>query len=323
MHWTVHLLAVGVGFWLLALGAERLVRGGEALARRWGVSPFLVGLTIVAWGTSLPEVVVSSLAAAQGRPATCIGNVLGSNIANIGLVLGASSIILPAQLMRRPPLKEASWLVGTLVLLWFLLADGGLDRLDAFLLIGAFVAHNLHLFHRRGEVLATGGPGPSLEGLPAPRSAWLLVLGGSVAIYSGAQAVMWGGTHIADQLGLGDTLLGLSILAIGSSLPELFACMASARQGDAQMGLGNVIGSNVFNTLAVTGLAAGLSPFGGEDQIALALDRDFPLCLLFTLGLFVWPPLSRWVRGTQWHRLPAALLLIGYLSYLVKVSLAG
>ncbi len=321
MGWMIDMLSVALGFVLLSRGAALLVDGGSALAKRWGVRPFVVGLTVVAWGTSLPEVVVSALAAAQGRPATSLGNVIGSNIANIGMVIGAASIVLPAVLSRRAPLREGSWLLGSLLLLWGLLLDGKLQRWEAIILIATFVAHTLHLFLSRG-----GAGAASNEELTEPSSAaktWFLVLIGSAVIYAGAQSVMWGGTHIADRLGMGDTFLGLTILAIGSSLPELFACLTSARKGEAGMSLGNVIGSNVFNTLAVTGVAGALSPFGGGEQIELALARDFPACLGFTLTLLLLPKLAHGILNSSWRRLPGFALLLGYAAYLIWISVSG
>ena len=322
MDWTLDLLGVALGFVFLAKGAAWLVDGGSTLGRRWGVRPFVVGLTIVAWGTSLPEVVVSTVAAAQGRPAASLGNVLGSNIANIGLVMGVAALVLPAVFSRRIFLREGFWLVGSLVLLWGLMFDGELQRMDAMLLLGFFVAHNVHLFRGRARKTAdrlTDGP-------PLPKGAghpWVFVLLGSGLIYLGAETVMWAGTHIAEGLGMGDTLLGLTILALGSSLPEMFACLTSVRRGDVDMSLGNVVGSNVFNTLAVTGVAGTLSPFVGGEQINLALSRDLPLSIGFTVMLLALPALGLRKGSTIASKWPGLLLLSCYAAYLIYISLAG
>ena len=322
MDWTLDLLGVALGFVFLAKGAAWLVDGGSTLGRRWGVRPFVVGLTIVAWGTSLPEVVVSTVAAMQGRPAASLGNVLGSNMANIGLVMGAAALVLPAVFSRRLFLSEGFWLVGSLVLLWGLMLDGELQRMDAMLLLGVFVAHNVHLFRSRSG----GGAARDVEEPSSPVGSmlpWGLVLAGSGVIYLGAQAVMWAGTSIANRLGMGDAFLGLTILALGSSMPEMFACLASARRGVAGMSLGNVIGSNIFNTLAVTGVAAALSPFGGDQQIEMALGRDFPLCLVFTALLLVLPVLAFRKTRSTWGKWPGFILLSAYAAYLTFISLSG
>jgi cation:H+ antiporter len=313
---------VVLGFVLLIKGATLLVDGGSALGSRWGVRPYVVGLTIVAWGTSLPELVVSAMAAAQGRPAVSLGNVLGSNMANIGMVMGAAGLILPAVFSHRIFLFEGFWLLGSLGLLWALLLDGELQRVDAVLLLGVLVAHNVHLFRSRGR----GGAARGVGGPATPDGSthpWVLVLVGSGAIYLGSQAAIWAGTRIADSLGMGDAFLGLTILALGSSMPELFTCLTSVRRGGAGMIVGNVIGSNIFNTLAVTGVAAALNPFGGGEQIDLALGRDFPLCLVFTLLFLVLPGMAFNRADSKWRKWPGLLLLSCYAAYLIYISLAG
>ena len=320
MSWVLDLLGVVLGFVLLAKGSGWLVEGGSVLGRRWGVAPFVIGLTIVAWGTSLPEVAVSAMAAVKGRPAASLGNVLGSNMANIGMVMGTAALILPAVFSRRRLLGEGFWLLGSLVLLWALLADGELGRLEALLLLGAFVTHYVHLFRGRDWKAAdssTDTQAPT-KGRGAP---WRLVLVGSGVIYAGAEAVMWAGTRVAERLDMGDTFLGLTILALGSSLPELFACLASVRRGNADMSLGNVFGSNVFNTLAVTGVAGTLSPFGGGGQIDLAMGRDFPLCVGFSVLLLALASLGVEKAGILASRLPGFLLLACYGAYLIYISL--
>ncbi|HIF41351.1 MAG TPA: calcium/sodium antiporter [Planctomycetes bacterium] len=322
MSWTLDLLGVVLGFAFLAKGSAWLVDGASTLGRRWGVAPFVVGLTIVAWGTSLPEVVVSVVAAAKGRPAASLGNVLGSNMANIGMVMGAAAVILPTVFSRRNLLGEGFWLLGSLGLLWGLMVDGELQRMDAMLLLAAFVAYNVHLFRGRGRRAADPpSAAPSVpKGTVRP---WVLVLLGSGVIYLGAETVMWAGTRIAEGLGMGDAFLGLTILALGSSLPELFACLTSVRRGDADMSLGNVVGSNVFNTLAVTGMAGTLSPFGGGEQINLALSRDFPLCIGFTVLLLALSSLGPRKGSVGAGRLAGFLLLSCYVAYLIYISLAG
>lgn len=322
MSWTLDLLGVALGFAFLAKGSAWLVDGGSTLGRRWGVAPFVVGLSVVAWGTSLPEVVVSALAAAKGRPAASLGNVLGSNMANIGMVMGTAALVLPAVFSRRRLLSEGFLLLGSLALLWGLMADGELQRMDAIWLLGVFVAYNVYLFMGRGQktadLLADGPPLPKGVGHP-----WVFVLLGSALIYLGAETVMWAGTHIAVGLGMGDAFLGLTILALGSSLPELFACLTSVRRGDADMTLGNVVGSNVFNTLAVTGVAATLNPFGGGEQINLALSRDFPLCMGFTVLLLALSSLGFGKGSATARKAPGLLLLSCYAGYLIYISLAG
>lgn len=301
-------LLVLLGFALLARGAGWLVDGGATLARRFGVSPLVVGLTVVAWGTSMPEVVVSGYAAWQGRPASSLGNVLGSNVANIGLVLGSCAVILPAVLLGQVNPRERIWLLGSLAGLWLVCGDLVLSRAEAALLLVAFVAYNLLVVRSPREVLA--------EGAEAHRSRlpWLAVVGGSLAIAAGAELVMRGATDLAEAVGMPDRVVGLTIFALGTSLPELAAGVTSARRGHPEIGFGNVIGSNVFNTLAVMGIAALIHPFRGgpaSEQLGEALSSDFPVAMAFSLVLVILPLLFRRTAG----RTPGALLAAGYVAY--------
>lgn len=327
--WVIDIAYLVAGVVLLGKGAHWLVDGGASLARHWGVSPLVVGLTVVAWGTSLPEVVVSSLAAWRGMPASALGNVLGSNVANVGLVLGVTSLILPVVLLGRIKPREFIWLFGSLGVLWGVCYDLEVTRLDAGILLGTFAIYNLILFRSPG-----GAPGGAAGGAPGGDSAsegeshssklpWLAVIAGSLAIAVGAHIVMRGAGSIAHRVGMADSVLGLTILAVGTSLPELFTGVNSALKGHADIGFGNVIGSNVFNSLAVMGIAGMVRPFGATEQaradLAAALQRDFPAVLVFSLVLVVLPFLFRNTAG----RLPGSLMLAGYVGFLALVVIQG
>lgn len=317
---------VVLGFVLLAKGAGGLVDGGATLARRLGISPLAVGLTVVAWGTSLPEVVVSSLAAAEGRPGASLGNVLGSNVANIALVLGASAFVLPAVLMGKERPREVFWLLASLGLLWLACADAALDRTEAIVLLLAFVIYNVLVgiaAHRESRAAQAPVLGIVEEvEHHASRYPWLAILLGSTAIAVGAKCVVSGATSIAFAVGLSDRVVGLTILAFGTSLPELAAGLTSAGKGHAEIGYGNVIGSNVFNALAVTGIAAMTAPFVGEaaaGELSAALRNDFPPCAAFSVVLVLLPVLIRGRAG----RLPGGLLVTAYLAWMTWLVLAG
>ena len=288
------LLALVLGLALLVKGADWLVDGGVRIAGRLGMSPVMVGLTIIAWGTSLPELLVSTLAAADGRPGMALGNALGSNIANIGLVLGVTAILLPGVLGSALRLRESGWLLVSLLGLFLvLLWQGGVSFVGGGLLVGLFVIHNFHLW-KTAKSGQEEEPQPKGDGVM--RRALLLVLAASVSVAIGAELTVTGAEAIARSIGVSDRVIGLSVIAIGTSLPELAAGVASALKGQTEIGLGNVVGSNVFNVLVAVGAAGIVQPFAGESADA-ALWQDLPAVLLFSLAVIVLPrlgPSGRW-----------------------------
>ncbi len=288
------LLALVLGLALLVKGADWLVDGGVRIAGRLGMSPVMVGLTIIAWGTSLPELMVSTLAAADGRPGLALGNALGSNIANIGLVLGVTAILLPGVLGKALRLRESGWLLASLLGLFLVLQwQGGVSFVGGWLLIGLFVIHNIHLW-KTAKSGHEEEPQPKGDG--AMRRALLLVITASVSVAIGAELTVTGAEAIARTMGVSDRVIGLSVVAIGTSLPELAAGIASALKGQTEIGLGNVVGSNVFNVLVAVGAAGVVQPFAGESADA-ALWQDLPAVLLFSFAAIVLPrlgPSKRW-----------------------------
>ena len=314
MSWTLIGVYLAVGFGFLAKGADWLVDGGSSLARKAGVSTLIVGLTVVAWGTSMPEVVVSSVAAWQGDASISIGNVLGSNIANIGLVLGASALVLPRVMEQALRPRELFWLIASLGTLWWICRDSAITRGDAYVLLGVFALHNLHLWlTSRGSGSQTAGAteGESVS-YPVPK---LLV--GIIMISSGAYLVVEGAVAGAYRIGMNEMVVGLTVVAIGTSLPELAAGLGSAFKGESDISLGNVVGSNVFNLLAVLGIVGLIQPLvpTGEEGDALgtsfgeALAVDFPMVLGFSLAVAVLPFLP------GGGRLKGALLLFAFVAY--------
>ncbi|QDV04956.1 Inner membrane protein YrbG [Planctomycetes bacterium Poly30] len=317
-------LALLAGFFLLAKGADALVEGAGTIATKLGMDPWVVGLTIVAWGTSLPEVVVSTLAAQEGRPGAALGNVLGSNVANAGLVLGVVGLILPRALVGRLALRESLPLLASIGVLWYVLRDDVLSRTEAISLTVLFLAYTFELIFMRGRGKQSPPAVIDASELHKPHP-WLRVLAGSAAIAFGAQFVLTGAFGIAEVLGLKEGFVGLVILALGTSLPELAAGIVSARQGKTEIGLGNIVGSNVFNTLAVIGIAGMVAPFGvpGDVQDGWplaareALSRDLPVNLAFALFLVLGPPLFRGRAA----RPRAAVLLAAWVGYVIWIGL--
>ena len=313
-----------MGFVLLAKGADSLVEGGATLATKLGINPWVVGLTVVAWGTSLPEVVVSTLAALDDKPGVALDNVLGSNVANAGLVLGTVGLILPRALVGRLSIRESLPLLLSLAGLYFVLGDGEVTRVEGGVMLAVFVGYTLELILFRGR----GQDSPAADVAAGEAHAsypWLRVILGALAILAGARLVLLGATGVAESLGLKDGVVGLLILALGTSLPDLAAGVVSARKGHTEIGLGNIVGSNVFNTLAVVGVAAVAAPFGasatGQEAWAATVERslarDFPVNVIFSLVLVLAPTVFRGRAA----RLRAGLMLGGWLSYILWINL--
>ena len=314
MSWALIVPYLAVGFLFLAKGADWLVDGGSSIARKAGISTLVVGLTVVAWGTSMPEVVVSTVAAWNGDTSISIGNVLGSNIANIGLVLGASALVLPRVMEQALRPRELFWLFGSLGTLWWVCLDSAITRSDALVLLGVFLAHNLHLWlSSRAAGFITDDASP----MEAVRYPGLKLVVGIAMISSGAYLVVEGAVAGAYRLGMNEMVVGLTVVAIGTSLPELAAGVGSALKGESEISLGNVVGSNVFNLLAVLGIVGVIQPLipTGEanDPLAIgfgeALAVDLPTVFGFSLAVAALPFLP------GGGRLKGFLLLASFVIY--------
>jgi cation:H+ antiporter len=319
MSWMQILVYLALGFVLLDRGSDWLVTGGSRLARIAGLSPLVVGLTVVAWGTSLPEVVVSGLAAAKGHPEMSLGNVIGSNVSNIGLVLGIAGLILPRVLAGKLPGRDAIWLVGSLFVLALVILDGVISRAEGAGMLVLMVLYTLQAFRS-----ARMEPEPAPPG-EQDRHPLLHVALGMGAIALGAWLVTTGGAEGARLLGVPDRVVGLTVFAIGTSLPELAASVKGALRGECQIALGNVVGSNVFNTLAVLGVVAVIHPVGEKVEEGMsagfekALHFDLPVALGFSIALLVLPRLG----GRRERRRTAACLLLLVLVYFTWLFVGG
>lgn len=312
--WPVLVLVLLVGFALLGQGAHWLVDGGARLASRMGMSTLVVGLTVVAWGTSAPEVVVSGMAAARGSVASALGNVLGSNLANIGLVLGCCAVVLPRVLDGRLNAREMLWLGLSLAMLWYFCLDRLVSRLEGSILLLLFAVYTWQVwFSARDE--------PQDAEEFDSRHPIVGILAGSAAITVGAWLALESGSAGALRLGIDELVVGLAVLALGTSLPELAAGLKSALRGHSDISIGNVVGSNVFNTLAVIGVAALIHPFekdaSGPLEQGAALDAafddalryDFPAVLAFSVALALAP------GGGRQGRFKGFILLGMYAGY--------
>ena len=282
-----YIIATCVGLFLLVWSADRFVTGATGLARRLGVSPLVIGLTIVAFGTSAPEMLVSAMAAWEGNSGIAIGNAIGSNIVNIGLVLGVAALIVPLTVQSRTLRREFPLLIAvtlaTLALLW----DRDLSRFDGLLLItglGALMLWTLHLARASApnDPLVCEFTAEMPEPMPLARTGWLLI-SGLVLLLIASRLLVWGAVGIAEGLGVSELVIGLTIVAAGTSLPELATSVAAARKGEHDIVIGNVVGSNLFNLLAVLGVAGTVGPSGFDTAV---LTRDFSLMIALTVALF-------------------------------------
>lgn len=312
----ISVAAVVFGLALLVWSADRFVLGASATARDLGVSPLVIGLVIVGFATSSPEMLVAGFAAMQGNPGLGIGNAVGSNIANIALILGVSAILRPLVSSSNILTRELPLLIGVSVIAVLVMLDGGLSRVDGVLLLLLMAA--AMVFILRQAVSEQEGDDPlaaelteQIPGtLPLRQAVFWLVLG-FVLLMLSSRMLVWGGVNIAETLGVSDLVIGLTIVAVGTSLPELAAAAAAVLKNEYDLVLGNVIGSNLFNTLAVLGLPAVIAPGAIPPEV---LTRDLPVMCVLTL-LLVPALFHRRGHSGRIGRVEGVLLLASFLGY--------
>lgn len=308
-----HVLAVLGGLALLVAGADRFVTGAAALARNLGVAPMVVGLTIVGFGTSAPEMLVSGIAAWQGNPGLGIGNALGSNVTNIALIIGATAVLRPLRVRSRTLRRELPVLMAVTLAALALMADGHLGRLDGALLLGglALLLYTVLLLARRDRRDPLAAEFAAEVPTDMPTGLALLWVGAGLAgLLIGSHTLVWGAVALAQALGVSDLVIGLTIVAVGTSLPELAASVAGALKGEDDIAVGNVIGSNMFNLLAVLGLPGLIRPGPFEPAV---LTRDFPVLIALTIALFA---MAYGFRGEgRINRWEGLLLLAAFVAY--------
>jgi cation:H+ antiporter len=285
----MELLAIVAGFTLLTWSADRFVAGASAIAYNLNVSPLIIGLTIVSVGTSAPEILVSAVASLQGNGTLAIGNALGSNILNIALVLGVAALIVPLNIHSGIVRRELPVLIGVMILALVLILDGTLGQLDGLVLLSGMVLMLVWVTRIGVKEKSSRDPMSEEFAEEVPTSMrmssaamWTIV--GALALLASSKMLVWGAVSIAHNMGVSDLVIGLTIVALGTSLPELAACVMSALKNEHDIAIGNVIGSNIFNLLAVLGLPGLLNP-GPVDDIVLT--RDYPVMVCLTLVFFV------------------------------------
>jgi len=308
-------IACLIGFVCLAWGADRLVVGSASFAHNYGVSRLFIGLTIVAFGTSVPEMVVSIDAAVHGNPLIAVGNALGSNIANLGLVLGLASLLRPLNIDRQLFYREIPIVFAAMFLAFILLIDGTLNWLNSLALFTTLILIMVGFAHvaRRGDGEVITHIQHQVVEVMTPlsntfASMWIAI--GCIMLVLGAELLVSGGVVLASYFGISQLVIGLTVIAIGTSLPELATSIVAALKGEDDIAVGNVLGSNVFNTLAVLPFASLMGPVHIDSAI---LYRDFPTMFFLTALL-----LMSWRRKKTIYisRIMGILLLLSYGGYL-------
>lgn len=312
--WT-ELVAILAGFALLTWSADRFVVGASAIAYLLKVSPLIIGLTIVGLGTSAPEMLVSLVASWQGNSGLAVGNALGSNIINMGLILGITAMVIPLKVHSSIIKRELPVLLLVMVIALLLLLDGTLGRLDGMILLTGMALVVIWLIRVGLTQTTTEDPmsGEFADEMPMNMGMgralfWLIV--GALCLLGSSRLLVWGAVSVAESMGISDLVIGLTVVALGTSLPELAASVMSALKNEHDIALGNVIGSNIFNLLVVLGLPGLISPGAIDAEV---LTRDFPVMVGLMLALFV---MAYGFRGPgRINRFEGALLVVGFCGY--------
>ncbi len=307
------ILQLIVGFALLTYGAERLVNGSSALALKLGLTPLVIGITVVAFGTSAPELVVSIRATLAGNAEIAIGNVIGSNIANIALILGVTAVIRPMMVHRDILRVELPTMIGvTLIASIFIIGDV-ITFLEGFILFAGLIVFIVFSLYRAKNLppevrkLIVEEPDESIISTPIWKS-WVWVLLGLALLVAGGELLVKAAVDIARVLGISEAIIGITIVSVGTSLPELATSAVAAIKKEADIAIGNIIGSNVFNLLSILGITAMITPMDSSSFDLVDLG------MMLGLTLLIWPMMR---RGFEINRWEGAILLLTYTGYII------
>jgi cation:H+ antiporter len=304
---------VAVGIVLLYGGGESLVTGSISLARRLGLSPLVIGLTVVAFGTSAPELAATLAAALQGSPEVAFGNVVGSNVFNVGLILGIAAVVFPLSAGARFLRREMPFMIRTGALMLWLVADGRIGRIEGVVLLALLAVYLGVLLLKKDVEAPRVTEEFAQEYGDAPTPLWsstLRVVVGIALLVLGARVLVLGAVGLARGLGITERVIGLTIVACGTSLPELASSVVAAARREGDLVLGNVVGSNIFNVLAILGTTSVVTPI--EVTVGFGVWVDLTVMLLFSVVL--WPFL---VTGGKLERWEGIVLLVGFFGYMV------
>lgn len=305
----ISIITIVAGLMLLLWSADKFVEGAAAVAKSLGLSTLLIGMIVVGFGTSAPELAVSAISAYHGNPGIALGNAYGSNIANIALVLGLTAVISPVAIQKTVLRKEIPLLLGITVLALWHLHDGQLSRNEGIseiiILVGAFiwlVFSSQSIFEEEEVPEMTSG------------MAWVWLAFGFTLLVVSSRMLVWGAVNIAHAFGVSDLVIGLTVVAVGTSLPELAASAVAAKKGKHDLVVGNVIGSNLFNTFAVVGLAGAIHPLAVPDEV---ISRDWLVMVALTLLVYF---IGKWQKNKpkqEISRFAGATMLCVYTAYTV------
>lgn len=311
------------GFVALIKGADWLVEGASALAKRMGVSNLVIGLTIVSFGTSAPELVVNILASLEGSVDIAIGNITGSNIANILLILGVSSMIYPLSVQTGTVWREIPFALLAVTMVTILANDALIDgatasvltRIDGFVLLGFFIIFLYYMIGIAKQSVNVSGSDDEVENHSYLKS-FIMVLAGTIGLVLGGKWIVAGAVTFATAFGVSEALIGLTIVAIGTSLPELATSAVAALRRDVDIAVGNVIGSNIFNVFWILGVSALIRPLSYD----ITLNSDLLMSIAVTLLLFVALFIGRHNTLDRWE---GGLFVLVYIVYMVFLVLRG
>lgn len=311
------IIALVAGLIVLVFSADKFVNGAVGVAKFCGMSTLLIGMVIIGFGTSAPELTVSVLSAMQGNPQLSLGNAYGSNIANIALILGATAIIAPVTMKRIAITHDLPILAFISLISIFLVYDGSVVRSNGSIMLALFaiimIYNTIREARNQKSAQKIQDKTTTKKKLELGKPIFWLIIGLVLLIVS-SRLLVWGAVEIASALGVSDLLIGLTIVAIGTSLPELASSIAATRKGQNDLALGNIIGSNLFNTLAVVGIAAVISPM---QKIDLAvIHRDMPLMTFFTIALIIIG-----LKFGKLSRIFGCLFLALYMGYITLLIL--
>lgn len=312
MLWPI--LALLAGILVLIFSADKFVDGAAYTANRFGMPPLLIGILILGFGSSAPEMVVSSISSYHGNPGLALGNALGSNITNIALIVGITALVSPIAVKSSVLRTEFPYLIVVTGITIYVLSDLSLTLLEGLALIAVFAVLSAWSVYEGlkypADILATEVQTQLSEEISSLKASLYLIFG-LLFLVLGSRLLVWGGVAIAESLGVSDLVIGLTIVAIGTSLPELAASIAAIRKGEDDLALGNIIGSNLFNTTIVIGIAGVIAPSTLDPSL---LSRDLPVVAILTVALFLMGSSVR-NRDSRINRYEGATLLSAYIAY--------
>ncbi len=299
---------IGAGFYLLTMAADWLVTGSASLAKRIGISTLVIGLTVVAFGTSMPELVVSIDASLAGNPGIAVGNVVGSNIFNAALILGIAALIHPISCSRNVIRRDVPVMIACAGLMWFFSNDQLISRVEAVILFVLLIVYTTYSYVKARNEPQTEEDAQPQNSEPTSLATDLrLIFSGFIAMIAGSKLLLQGSVALARVGGVSDEVIGLTLIAAGTSLPELATSVVAAMKKQSDIAVGNVVGSNIFNILGILGVAGVILPLEVSDHMA---KIDCPLMVVISLGCL---PIMR--SDLKITRLEGAVLVAAYLGY--------